>query len=74
MDMSPKPAYHVLEKLIKQTWWTDDTARTDADGNAKFRPFHGQHDVTVVLPGQPPVTQSMSVRKGDSNRLVITLP
>jgi GH35 family endo-1,4-beta-xylanase len=74
MDMSPKPAYQALQKLIKQTWWTDDAATTDADGNAEFRPFYGQHNVTVVVPGQPPVTRSMSVRKGDSNRLVITLP
>ena len=43
-DMSPKPAYEGLRKLIKGTWWTaDQQLTTDAAGKVKFRGFLGDY-------------------------------
>ena len=43
-DMSPKPAYERLRKLIKGTWWTRErTLTTDAAGRATFRGFLGDY-------------------------------
>jgi len=49
-DLSPKPAYKALRKLIKEDWWTTQDLTTDASGTAKFRGFHGDYNVTITLP------------------------
>lgn len=43
-DMSPKPAYEALKKLIKGEWWTAEVkATTDAQGKIVFRGFLGDY-------------------------------
>ena len=43
-DMSPKPAYEVLHRLIKKEWWTGELKlTTDADGRVSFRGFLGDY-------------------------------
>ena len=42
-DMSPKPAYLELEKLIKKKWWTRTTGKSDKDGTFTFRGFAGDY-------------------------------
>lgn len=49
-DMSPKPAYLVLDRLINREWTTKLTGRTDAQGKLSFRGFGGKYRVTVTLP------------------------
>ena len=45
-DMSPKPAYERLMKLIKGEWWTaEEKATTDAAGKITFRGFLGDYEV-----------------------------
>lgn len=45
-DMSPKPAYDRLIKLIKGEWWTAEVkATTDKDGKVTFRGFLGDYSV-----------------------------
>lgn len=39
--MNPKPAYKVLDQLINHEWRTNLTIKTDANGKASFRGFHG---------------------------------
>ncbi|MCE9613605.1 MAG: endo-1,4-beta-xylanase [Lentisphaerae bacterium] len=47
-DMSPKPAYQVLERLIRGEWWTPDQAlTTDAHGKLAVRGFLGDYEVAV---------------------------
>ena len=41
-DMSPKPAYEELKKLVKDKWWTRAAQKTAADGTASFRGFLGE--------------------------------
>jgi GH35 family endo-1,4-beta-xylanase len=43
-DMTPKPAYHALRRLIKETWWTPtQTLTTDETGSALFSGFLGDY-------------------------------
>jgi len=48
-DMTPKPAYDVLKRLIKQEWWTAEVkGTTDAEGRVTFRGFLGDYAVETV--------------------------
>jgi len=45
-DMSPKPAYEALMKLIKKQWWTGELKlTTDARGRVSFHGFLGEYVV-----------------------------
>ncbi len=46
-DMSSKPAYNVLMKLIHDEWRTKTTVRSDASGEVSFRGFFGRYRLTV---------------------------
>jgi GH35 family endo-1,4-beta-xylanase len=45
-DMTPKPAYEALLKLIKGKWWTRTEARVSRRGRAQFHGFYGEYRVT----------------------------
>jgi len=51
-DMSPKPAYYALKRLIKDQWWTRTEATTETNGEAHFRGFFGQYKVTTTCAGR----------------------
>jgi len=44
-DNTPKPAYEVMKKRIKEDWSTNLTARTDADGTFAFEGFLGEYEL-----------------------------
>lgn len=44
-DMSPKPAYEELMKLIKGKWWTTIDGKPDQNGRLKLRGFCGDYCV-----------------------------
>ncbi|MHC4982780.1 MAG: endo-1,4-beta-xylanase [Planctomycetota bacterium] len=45
-DMTPKPVYEELMKLVKGEWWTGELKlTTDAAGRVKFRGFLGDYEV-----------------------------
>ena len=51
-DMTPKPMYHELKKLIKGKWWTNETTQTNNDGTAELRAFLGDYQVSVTVGGK----------------------
>lgn len=51
-DLSPKPAYDALVKLVKQDWWSDEAGETNSDGAFGARVFCGNYDITVEADGQ----------------------
>jgi hypothetical protein len=51
-DMTPKPAYDELERLIKGKWWTQAETTTNAEGAARFRGFLGEYEVSVQIDGK----------------------
>ncbi len=59
-DMSPKPAYRVLERLIHKEWRTDATATTDRRGQAAFRAVFGTYRVEVQPPGGKKISARFS--------------
>jgi GH35 family endo-1,4-beta-xylanase len=63
-DMSPKPSYLALKKLIKEDWATNTTLKTQADGKAPLRAFRGDYRFTVTLPDGTVKEFSDSVQKG----------
>ncbi len=70
-DLSPKPVYHRLMRLIKGKWWTKDTVRTNARGEARVRGFLGEYRVTASgTAGKR--TQQFSLNRG-KNTWVIRL-
>lgn len=46
-DLSPKPAYEALQRLIREEWRTRLTTVTDRDGVLRFRGFHGGYRLCV---------------------------
>lgn len=46
-DMSEKPAFKTLKHLIRDEWMTDTEIRTDENGFATLRGFHGDYELTV---------------------------
>ena len=46
-DMTPKPAYEALLKLVKGRWWTRTEARVARQGRAQFHGFYGGYKVTA---------------------------
>ena len=46
-DMTPKPAYQALMKLIKGKWWTRTEARLSRQATAHFHGFYGEYRVSA---------------------------
>ena len=69
-DMSPKPAYEALHKLIKKEWWTGPLSLTsDGSGRVSFRGFLGAYELQIAdqkvrfnldAPGEMALTISMA--------------
>ena len=46
-DMTEKPAYKTLKKLIREDWMTDTSLVTDEEGYAVLHGFHGEYELNV---------------------------
>lgn len=51
-DMSPKPAYGELLRLVKDRWWTRAERVTDDEGTCEFRGFGGDYVVRARIGGR----------------------
>ena len=63
-DWSLKPAGEVFVDLVAKQWWTDKTAKTDADGNCQVRGFLGDYKVTVTHDGKTVTKKATLNRDG----------
>ena len=70
-DMTPKPAYDELKKLIKGAWWTRTSVQTGADGTAGVRGFLGDYRITVRDGEKTPVVKEVSLVRGQPNRWTV---
>lgn len=73
-DMSPKPAYETLRKLIKDKWWTNAQGATDPQGQAKFRGTLGDYQLTVRVPNKADVVLKVVIVRTQPNEFVVRLP
>ncbi len=46
-DLSEKPAYKTLKKLIQETWHTEESLKTDENGETSFRGFYGDYEIAA---------------------------
>ena len=48
-DLTPKPVYRRLDRLINHRWRTGGTGKTDDSGRMEFRGFHGRYLIVVQI-------------------------
>ena len=72
-DMTPKPAYEALLKLIRGKWLTATTMETGSGGEAAFRGFLGDYSVSVEVDGKTTAAGQYKLIQGKENRWVISL-
>ncbi len=71
-DMTPKPAYDELIKLVKGKWWTKVRVKTAAEGRVDFRGFYGQYTLNVSRDGKS-VSACFDLEKTTADPLRIRL-
>ncbi|MGA2367878.1 MAG: endo-1,4-beta-xylanase [Dehalococcoidia bacterium] len=71
-DMSKKPAYDRLLKLIRDDWWSRGNAYTGNSGTAVFRGFFGQYKL-IVEKDNKRVESGILITRGLENKLQIQL-
>lgn len=72
-DLSPKPAYHKLNGLIKGKWWTNLEGTTAADGRFDFRGFLGDFVVRARTRDGRTAEQEVTLTKAGTNRFDLRL-
>jgi GH35 family endo-1,4-beta-xylanase len=72
-DMTPKPAYDELKKLIKGQWWTSTQLQAGAEGTASFRGFLGDYRITVRAGQRAPIVKEVSLTRGEGNRWMVKI-
>ncbi len=65
-DLSEKPAYTALRKLIREEWMTRTKGKTDRKGRFKFRGFQGDYTLNVTVGGKT-VETSFAVAAAKAN-------
>ena len=70
-DLSEKPVYQMLKKLIHEQWHTE-TAVKAVNGTAKFRGFYGDYDLTVFAGGKQ-IPAKISLSKESKNVFTVQI-
>lgn len=47
-DLTRKPSYEMLKRLVKKEWWTETTVKTDEDGWAYVEAFKGDYRISCT--------------------------
>ncbi len=68
-DMSPKPAFEVLDNLINKEWHTELCQSIDTD-TIEFRGFYGEYEIEIEQNGKTTKSTFTLSSKGD-NEIVI---
>lgn len=64
----------VVDRLFRQTWWTDSTHEADELGNVRMRVFAGRYRVTATLADGRVLTTELRVPKSATERIVVLEP
>jgi GH35 family endo-1,4-beta-xylanase len=73
-DMSPKPAFDELKKLVKGKWWTRAVLQTGPEGKASFRGILGDYTLMVTAADRKPAELKVVLGKKRPNRWTVTVP
>ena len=71
-DLSPKPVYDALRKLIHDDWTTRTAGQADAEGRFAFRGFRGRYRITVQHAGKTATAEATLCGKQKAE-LVVTV-
>jgi endo-1,4-beta-xylanase len=69
-DLSPKPAYKALHRLIKQQWWTDLRKTTNARGEVTFRGFLGDYGIEIETADGQRIEITLRLHPGENQFVV----
>lgn len=72
-DMTEKPGFKTLKKLIREDWMTNAQIVTDEDGYATLRGFHGEYALTVHANEKASVHNFHMSKRDLDNSMTITL-
>ncbi len=70
-DMTPKPAYRILDELINKRWRTNLDITT-TNGKAELRGFYGEYEIKVTVNGKTTVSTAQ-LASGKENNIKITI-
>ena len=69
-DLTPKPAFEVLQNLIRKEWWTTIQTNSGSSTNFKLQGFYGDYQLTVKHSGQT-IERKIRLTKGGNNQFEI---
>ena len=61
-DLSPKPAYEAIRRLVKEKWHTDLDLSTNEEGSVDICGFYGDYDIEITV-GEKAHTQHLTLDK-----------
>jgi hypothetical protein len=74
-DLSPKPAYHVLDRLINKQWRTPARGTADERGSFTFRAYFGRYRLRISpADGNPPAVWDLDLSSDGPRTLELTYP
>ena len=71
-DLTPKPAYDMIDNLFNKEWRTNLDIEANADGETSFRGFYGDYELSVQS-GNKTVTKTVTLSKDGKNEFTVTL-
>ena len=69
-DMTPKPVYNVIDKLINEEWRTSGSILTNSSGWIEFNGFHGIYNLSIE---NGMYIEQIKAESGLSNQYIITI-
>ncbi len=71
-DLTKKPAYNMLENLIKKEWHTETEITADANGKAAFKGFYGGYELEITADGKK-INKTLNFTKNNVGEFEIKL-
>ena len=67
-DLTPKPAFDMLDELVNHEWHTEESVETDERGIADWNGFYGDYDAEIRI-GRTKIKQTVLLRKDGENEI-----
>ncbi len=61
-----KPNGEAFRKLVRETWWTNATDKTDRRGSCQVRGFYGDYRITVANGGKTATVNTKHLKSGST--------
>lgn len=69
-DLTPKPSYYALKKLIQEEWHTEEMLETNKEGKMAFKGFYGTYDLEIEVDGIK-INRTIELKKNGINQFTI---